>query len=256
LDNADGEKPGGAVALLVASCFPLSRWMKKPVKPLADLLMEAKWMAALPFSVRQRVISDAYETFYADEELVARRGEQVNSWIGVAEGFVKVTAGFRSGKVVIFSGIPAGAWVGEGSVIKREPRRYDVVAMGSTRIIHIPRATFRWLLDTNFDFNHFIIDHLNERLGQFMAMVETDRLTEPVARLARAISGLFNPVIYPNVGPLLKVSQAELGELSGLSRQRVNAAIKQLERAGLVRVEYGGLLVKDLAALRRYDHET
>jgi CRP/FNR family transcriptional regulator, cyclic AMP receptor protein len=85
-----------------------------------------------------------------------------------------------------------------------------------------------------------------------MAMVETDRLTDPVAKLSRAISGLFNPVIYPGVGPLLKVSKAELGELAGLSRQTVNAAIRHLEKSGVVSVEYGGLLVTDLAALRLY----
>jgi CRP/FNR family cyclic AMP-dependent transcriptional regulator len=226
--------------------------MKRSIKPLGDVLTESVWMRSLPASIRERVVADAYETSHDDKELVGRKGEHVHSWIGVAEGFLKITGNYRSGKVVMFSGIPMGAWVGEGSVIKRELRHYDIVAMGRTRVVHIPRATFHWLLDSSFEFNHFIIDHLNERLAQFMAMVETDRLTDPVAKISRAISGLFNPVIYPGVGPLLKVSQAELGELAGLSRQTVNAAIKQLEKSGVVRVEYGGLLVTDLAALRRF----
>ena len=216
------------------------------------MLDEAPWMSFLPPQARQRVRADAYETYHGEKELVARKGEPVNAWLGVADGLVKVTDVIRSGKVVMYSGIPAGAWIGEGSVIKRQPRRYDVVAVRPTRIVHVPGATFRWLLETSFEFSQFVMEHLNERLGQFMAMVETDRLSDPIARVARALSSLFNPVLYPGVGPFLQVSQEELGDLAGLSRQRTNAAIKALSQAGLVRSAYGGVLVVDLPALRAY----
>ena len=76
-------------------------------------------------------------------------------------------------------------------------------------------------------------------------------MTDPVARLARAISGMFNPVLYPNMGEKLPISQEELGELAGLQRQRANAAIRRLEAMGLVRAEYGSLVVTDLEGLRK-----
>jgi DNA-binding GntR family transcriptional regulator len=38
--------------------------------------------------------------------------------------------------------------------------------------------------------------------------------------------------------------------LVGLSRQRVNEALKVLEAQHLIRVEYGGLRILDLAGLR------
>jgi CRP/FNR family cyclic AMP-dependent transcriptional regulator len=226
--------------------------MKKPIKPLGEVLDEAPWMDSLSGPVRERVKAEAYESYHQGKDLVARKGEPVHAWIGVAEGLLKATDIMRTGKVVMFSGIPAGAWVGEGSVIKRELRRYDIVAVRPTRIVHVPCATFRWLLETSFEFNRFVIGHLNERIGQFMAMVETDRLSDPIARVARAISNLYHPVLYPGLGPFLQVSQEELGEVAGLSRQRTNAAIKALGKAGLVRPVYGGLLIVDLPALRAY----
>jgi hypothetical protein len=61
----------------------------------------------------------------------------------------------------------------------------------------MPRATFEWLLDTDIDFNRFLLMQLNERLGQFIAMVEYERLLEPDARVARSLAALFNPVLYP-----------------------------------------------------------
>jgi CRP-like cAMP-binding protein len=108
------------------------------------------------------------------------------------------------------------------------------------------------LLDESVAFNRFLLIQLNERLGQFIGQVEHDRLHGPEARLARSLAGLFNPVLYPGIGPTLPVSQEELGQLVGLSRQRVNQALKRLEAEGLLTVEYGGVTVLDLARLREY----
>jgi len=57
-------------------------------------------------------------------------------------------------------------------------------------------------------------------------------------------------VLFPGVGELLRITQQELAYLIGLSRQRVNEALRTLEAQGAIRVEYGGLRVTDLEALR------
>ena len=84
----------------------------------------------------------------------------------MVEGLLKASSGFSNGKTLIYSGIPAGSWVGEGLVLKRELRHYDIVAVQPSRTVHIPRTTFHWLLDTSVKFDRFVLDHLNERLGQ------------------------------------------------------------------------------------------
>ena len=110
--------------------------------------------------------------------------------------------------------------------------------------------TFHWLLDHSIGFNRFIMNQLNERLGQFIAAREIDRLNSPDIRVARSLAALFNPVLYPGVGEVLRITQQELAYLVGLSRQRVNEALTALAEQGAIRVEYGGLRVLDLAALR------
>ena len=57
-------------------------------------------------------------------------------------------------------------------------------------------------------------------------------------------------MLYPGVGEILRITQQELAYLVGLSRQRVNEALAALEAQGAIRVEYGGLRVLDLNALR------
>ena len=88
-------------------------------KPMATWLQQTTWMRLLPEVARQRVLAAAYETSHVERELVARKGEPANSWIGVVEGLLKASGSFRDVKTLIYSGTPAGSWIGEGSVIKR-----------------------------------------------------------------------------------------------------------------------------------------
>ena len=58
-------------------------------------------------------------------------------------------------------------------------------------------------------------------------------------------------MLFPGVGEVLRITQQELAYLAGLSRQRVNEALRRLEAQGLIRVEYGGLRILDMDGLRR-----
>jgi CRP/FNR family transcriptional regulator, cyclic AMP receptor protein len=149
-----------------------------------------------------------------------------------------------------FTGIPPGGWFGEGTALKREAYRYNIQALRKSVVAGLHVDTFHWLLDHSIGFNRFVMNQLNERLGQFIAAREIDRLTNPDIRVARSLASLFNPVLYPGVGEVLRITQQELAYLVGLSRQRVNEALNALQARALIRVEYGGLRVLDLPALR------
>jgi CRP-like cAMP-binding protein len=134
--------------------------------------------------------------------------------------------------------------------MKRETYRYNIQALRKSMVAGLHVDTFHWLLDHSIGFNRFVMNQLNERLGQFIAAREIDRMTNPDIRVARSLATLFNPVLYPGVGEVLRITQQELAYLVGLSRQRVNEALTHLAEQGSIRVEYGGLRVLDLQALR------
>jgi CRP-like cAMP-binding protein len=180
------------------------------------------------------------------------KGEPVDSWMGIIDGLGKMASHWTTGKTTSLTGISSGGWFGEGSLLKNEPRRYDVMALRETRVALMSRSTFLWLMDHSIPFNRYLITQLNERLGQFIGMMENERLLDPDARVARCLAGLFNPVLYPGTNRLLQISQEELGYLAGVSRQRANQALRTLEDAGLVRSEYGGIDILDLDGLGRF----
>jgi len=181
-----------------------------------------------------------------------RKGEPVEHWIGVIDGLVKMTSVTPEGKTTTFLGVTSGGWFGEGSLLKDRTRKYDVVTLRESIVAYMPRATFEWLLDTSIEFNRFLLMQLNERLGQFIAMVEYERLLETDARVARSLASLFNPVLYPEQATEVQLSQEEVSYLTGISRQRANQALQVLEKAGLLKVEYGRIRILDLEGLRSF----
>ena len=219
---------------------------------LEALLREALWARQLSGDELARVRADVFERSFAAGGYVCRKGERPEHWHGVVDGLLKMCTVSPAGKAATFTGLPSGAWFGEGTLLKDEPRKYDLIALRDSRIAHLPRATFQWLLARSIPFNRFLLDQLNERLGQFIAMCEIDRLLEPDARVARCLATMFHPLLYPGHGRTLKISQEEIGNLAGVSRQRVNQALQQLERERLVTIEYGGIRVDDLDRLRQY----
>jgi CRP/FNR family cyclic AMP-dependent transcriptional regulator len=222
------------------------------MRSLQEMLAMSAWTQGLSAEQLKRVRDAIVEREFTAGATVCRKGDPANNWIGVIDGLVKLHSLSPAGKSVTFAGIPAGGWFGEGSVLKGELLKYDIVALRASRIALMPEATFRWLLDTSIPFNRFLLTQLNERLGQFIGMVEHDRLLEPDARVARALAALFNPHLYPGTKPHIEISQEELGYLAGASRQRVNRALQVLGKAGLVKVDYGLVTVLDLDGLQRY----
>lgn len=207
------------------------------------------WLSLFSPRARDRVIQSLIVQTYEPRAIIARAGEPATTWIGVSEGLVKVSAVTSRGHAIMFTAVADGSWVGEGSVIKNDLRRYSLTALRQCSVVHVPRSTFMWMLQESNEFSRFIIDHLNERTGQFIAMMEIARTTDPVARVAGAIANLFNPVLNPKAASLFKITQEELGELAGLSRSSTNQAVRALSRLKLISTQYGGILVVDLKGL-------
>ena len=212
----------------------------------------AFWARELSDDEMDRACKGIVEKAWPAGAYVVHRGDRFEFWTGVVSGLIKISSVSSSGKAVTFAGMPAGMWFGEGTILKGETRMYDLVALRESRLALMNRATFMWLFENSVGFNRFLVRQFNERLGQFIALVEHDRMLDGVARIARSAAWLFNPVLNPNVGASLEISQEELGLLAGVSRQVANRALQILEAEGLLRIAPAGLTPIDLGKLSRY----
>jgi CRP-like cAMP-binding protein len=218
--------------------------------PSASELTHIPWLKLLTDIERERIVSQLVVSDPLPGDYVCRVGRPATYWFGVVEGLLKMSADSASGRTITYTGVPPGGWFGEGTAIKREPYRYNIMALRRSVVAGLPIDTFHWLLDNSIGFNRFVMNQLNERLAQFIEAREIDRSNSPDVRVARNLAALFNPTLFPGVGEILRITQQELAYLVGLSRQRVNVALNTLQAQGLIRIEYGGMRVLDLAALR------
>jgi len=218
-----------------------------------DWLREvAVWSRSLTDEECARVAAGMKLRSYERGATICEQNQVFEYWIGVVEGLVKVGTISPEGKEIRFAGAHAGGWFGEGSLLKKERRRYEVVALRKTRLALLDEKTFFWLYEHSVDFNHFLIAQLNERLGQFIGLIENERKLNTTMRVAKALMTLLNPVLYPEAGLRLAITQEELGLLAGVSRPVANQALRELERAGILQVTYGEIAVPSLDALRSY----
>ncbi len=218
--------------------------------PTEAELAEIPWLERLSDAERERAVAALVVGEAQAGDYVCRFGRPVTYWFGLVDGLLKMSNDDSQGPVITFTGVAPGGWFGEGTVLKHEQYRYNILALRKSRVAGLPVETFDWLLDHSIGFNRFVMHQLNERLGQFIAAREIDRLNNADLRVARNLAALFHPLLSPNVGGVLRITQQELAYLVGLSRQRVNEALTTLAAKGWIRVEYGGLRVLDLAALR------
>ncbi len=219
--------------------------------PTDSELIQIPWLALLQDDERAQVVHQLVVSDPQAGDYVCRVGRPVTYWFGVISGLLKMSSDNEQGHTMTFTGVPPGGWFGEGTALKRESYRYNIQALRASVVAGLPVDTFHWLLDHSIGFNRFIMSQLNERLGQFIAAREVDRLNNPEIKVARNLAALFNPILFSGVGEVLRITQQELAYLAGLSRQRVNEALRVLESQQLIRVEYGGLRILNLDGLRQ-----
>jgi CRP/FNR family transcriptional regulator, cyclic AMP receptor protein len=216
----------------------------EPIHQAESFLRSQPWFVSLHQDQQSDLLQSL--TFLSGEkgETLLHNGTAVRGWYAVLNGLVKLESHSFDGQISTFLGVTAGDWFGEGSALKSEPRRYNVIALADTVLMCLDRSQFNQLHSTSIAFNHFLVSHLNRRLGQAMSIIEAGRSRSPEQRVAMYLSRIFWPGHRR-----LRLSQEELGHLVGLSRQTVNRSLKSLEAQDLIAVEFGRINIRDEAAL-------
>ena len=82
-----------------------------------SLKLSAAWMPLLTPEQRARVEHDTSLQHVLAGTIIERRGEPSLAWLGVISGLIKISVGNADGKIASLTGVPAGGWVGEGSLL-------------------------------------------------------------------------------------------------------------------------------------------
>ena len=216
-----------------------------------QLLDRSAWYGALDEPTRRQVRAHVSERAVAAGDAFGHAGERQLAWFGVLEGLIKWAIVTPDGRTITLGGQSVGSWFGEGTLIRDAPRQSDLVALRHSRVALLPYDTFDWLRRHRPEFNDFLLRQVNERLHWFMGSVAVHGLKDTDSLVARALVGMVHPLLNPRGERHLQLSQEELANLAAVSRQSCNSALRRFQDAGLVRSEYGGIVVIDLPGLQQ-----
>jgi CRP-like cAMP-binding protein len=181
------------------------------------------------------------------------QGQVADSLYFVDEGLIKLTRTNDSGDRIILSICGPGELVGEEVLAEDAPLyQSDAEALSTATLHRIPRDTLVGILRSNFDFAAALIDYLVHRKSALARKVELLCLHDVEYRILHylvELSALVKPVIGGE-DYQLPITQAELADLIGATRETTSTTLNQLERKGLVRLSRRLLTVPSPSTLR------
>lgn len=198
-------------------------------------LPEADWGDLVALA---RVIS-----FARGKELLAQ-GDAGDSLIILVEGTARISMLSPSGREIVLAYAEAGAVLGEIALLDGGDRTASVVATSAGKALHITRAALREFTVTHPDFAWRMMQQLARRLRTANETIESDRAYASGPRLARYLLRLIRTG-QGKAALRVELSQTELGNFAGMSREHINRQLRSWEDTGIITLEQGRVRVLD-----------
>ena len=233
--------------------------MDEPILNIEEraAINSGRWFSSLSPSLRHDILRCAYVKRFRDGGLITARGDPPDEWIACARGAVRVSSTSLSGKQITLTYVEPGIWFGDVAMFDGDRRTHDAYAHGDSTILCVARADFKKILSQHAELYDALLQLQSRRIRQLFGLVE-DLNTLPLrSRLAKQLLHLVRSYGVPSLAEGdeirigLQLAQVELAQLLGASRQRVNQELKSMEREEAIRIEPGGLVVRDRSKLMR-----
>ena len=233
--------------------------MDEPILNIEEraAINSGRWFSSLSPSLRHDILRCAYVKRFRDGGLITARGDPPDEWIACARGAVRVSSTSLSGKQITLTYVEPGIWFGDVAMFDGDRRTHDAYAHGDSTILCVARADFKKILSQHAELYDALLQLQSRRIRQLFGLVE-DLNTLPLrSRLAKQLLHLVRSYGVPSLAEGdeirigLQLAQEELAQLLGASRPRVHQELKSMEREEAIRIEPGGLVVRDRSKLMR-----
>jgi len=212
------------------------------------------WLSELSARETERLRRQSVQRQYRVAEMIFTPSPHPHSVYLLERGLVRIYRVSSSGTETTFGYVRAGEIFGELAVFLHEPRESFAKAVRASFVWQLKREAIREVLAAHPGIVVAITKQVGSRLKRIESRVEQLVFRPVQSRVAKILLELASDFGRPEPPGLLidfAVSQEELATLVGASRQTVNASLRQLERAGLIRRDGRRFLLLNADELRR-----
>ena len=190
-----------------------------------------------------RLSSHAIPQKFKQGATIFSKGDPGTCLFAVCQGTVKIGAPSADGRDAVFSLLGEGAIFGEIALLEGCPRTADAMAMTDCELMVIDRRDFVPLVHSNPEIVLKLLGVLCARLRRTTEQLEDVMFLDLPGRLAKTLVRLAEGAKPSAAGRKIVITQRELGQIIGMSRESTNKQLRSWERRNWIRLERGGIVV-------------
>ena len=222
----------------------------------ATIIARNSLFRALPEQTIQQITALASRRSYMADSVVFMRGDPGDALYGVVTGRVRISASGSGGKEVFLNIMEPGDAFGEIALLDGQPRTAAATTLAPTELMIIRREDFLGLVKREPQLAVHLIELLCKRVRWTSEQMEDSSLLSAPARLAKRLLSLASAHGRETpAGPELKLSQEELAQFLGLSRQIVNKHLQTWKHKEWITLARGRVAITNARALRNLTHK-
>lgn len=200
--------------------------------------MHNAWLQQLDPQLQQQLLALGRERSLDAGAVLFHRGDSFDGIYLLQQGLLLISGVNRHGDEALLTVIEPGVVFGEIALFDGEARTHDAIAAQPCRLLQFPAPALHQLLKQQPQWWQHLGTLLTGKMRQAFTALELHTLLNARARLCWRLWQLC-----PQAGASLPLSQQQLAQLLGLSRQSTNQLLRSLEREGVIALSYGSLVV-------------
>jgi CRP/FNR family cyclic AMP-dependent transcriptional regulator len=219
---------------------------------VSTIIERCRLFRGLPQSTITELASLSSRRAVPPKAVVFTQGQPGDALFGVIKGRVRISSSTAAGKEMILNILEPGEVFGEIALLDGHPRTATAVAVTPTELFSITRQVFLGLLARRAELAQHLLMLLCERIRWSSGIAEDLALLDVPARVARRLVCLTKDRLSAaGTPPELLISQQELANFLGLSRQIVNQHLQVWKERQWIILGRGKLQIKDMRAMRK-----
>jgi CRP/FNR family cyclic AMP-dependent transcriptional regulator len=222
---------------------------------IVDLLARVPVFETLGTEDLERVADVALPRSFAPGQVIFREGDESDTCYVVREGTARALRESPDGRSITLARFGAGDFFGELAMFDDDRRSATLVAVDELETLAILGADMRRLLREHSDIAMKLVVALGRRLRLTNERLARQSFQTVQSRVATVLSQLAAEVQNADGRAdelVLSITQAEIAQLAGSSRESASRFLAVLERAGVIEQGRGRITVRDPDALQRY----
>jgi CRP/FNR family transcriptional regulator, cyclic AMP receptor protein len=221
-----------------------------------DLLKTISLFVDLDAQELARVAAVCHVRTFANREVVVTQGEDAQALFAIKRGRLKVVSCGPDGRDTVLGLMSEGEVFGEVALIDGGTRSATVTAIEPCELLVIERGQFLALLGESPAISIKLLVVLSKRLRRLSQRSEDAAFLDVPSRLARSLLDLASRFgerqdRTQDICISLKLSQQELGDLIGATRESINKHLSDWTRQGFLRLQAGRMIISDIDSVRR-----